>query len=272
VRRAGRAQPTPACVRQLRTYLDVLAGDESAGALFEVRTRRPDRVSMRSWFVDVSARARLLTLLPAISRRADVYLGVAPRRTEAGTREAITHAHVAWVDVDGPDGADRLSAFRPSACLTIASGTPGGVHGYWAFSRPADVVVLEEINRRLAAVLAGDPLWPATTILRPPATLNHKHEPPRPVELIDRRSVRYDPDDLLAELVLRTPDSPVMPAHRSEPPRDSGGDRLLTIPPQVYVARLLGVEVPRSGFVTCPWHEDRTPSLRCYESPERGWY
>jgi CHC2 zinc finger len=37
------------------------------------------------------------------------------------------------------------------------------------------------------------------------------------------------------------------------------------------VEHLLGVEVPRSGFVSCPFHVDRTPSFKVYETPERGW-
>ena len=259
-------------LHDLRAYLDLLAGDEPPGALFEVRTRRPDRVSMRSWFIDVAARSRLLVLLPAIAERADVYLGVAPRRTDRGTRDAITHGHVAWVDVDGVDGISRLAAFKPAPSMVVASGTPGSAHGYWGLSRPADSAVLEEMNQRLADVLAGDPLWPATTILRPPATMNHKHHPPRPVQLVDRRAARYDPDRLLAALVEQTPGIRVTEARRGVPDRDSGDDRLLTISPIVYGAQLLGVEVPRSGFVTCPWHEDKTPSLKLYETPERGWY
>jgi hypothetical protein len=268
-----RAGPTPAAgTRQLHVYLDVLAGDEPAGALLEVRTRRPGRVEMRSWFVDVGARRRLLTLLPAIGARADVYVGVAPRRTDCGTREAITHAHVAWADVDGPDGAARLAGFGPPPSLVIASGTPGSVHGYWALSRPADVIVLERINTLLAAALGGDPLWAATTILRPPATLNHKHDLPRPVELVERRGALYDPDQLLAALTALVPNAAAPPARGVVAAREANGDRLLMLSARVYVARLLGVEVPRSGFVPCPWHEDRTPSLRCYEAPERGWY
>ena len=49
-------------------------------------------------------------------------------------------------------------------------------------------------------------------------------------------------------------------------------DPLLRIPPDVYVLRLLGVEVPRHRKVSCPFHHDRHPSLHVYETPERGWY
>jgi hypothetical protein len=49
-------------------------------------------------------------------------------------------------------------------------------------------------------------------------------------------------------------------------------DPLLAIPPDVYVRRLLGVEVPRHRKVQCPFHEDRQASLHVYETAARGWY
>lgn len=52
-------------------------------------------------------------------------------------------------------------------------------------------------------------------------------------------------------------------------------DPLLTIAPREYIEKLTGVEVPASGHMRCvlPGHEnERTPSLKVYETPERGWY
>jgi len=48
--------------------------------------------------------------------------------------------------------------------------------------------------------------------------------------------------------------------------------RLLALAPRVYVERLLGQPVGRSGKVRCPFHTDRTPSLHVYQEPSRGWY
>jgi hypothetical protein len=47
---------------------------------------------------------------------------------------------------------------------------------------------------------------------------------------------------------------------------------LLAIEPAVYVARLLGVEIPRDRKVPCPFHRDEHPSLHVYDSPARGWF
>jgi hypothetical protein len=46
---------------------------------------------------------------------------------------------------------------------------------------------------------------------------------------------------------------------------------MLSIPPDVYVNRLLGVEVPRHRKIRCPFHPDRHASLHVYTTAERGW-
>jgi len=67
---------------------------------------------------------------------------------------------------------------------------------------------------------------------------------------------------------------PPQPRRVSAPGPDAnhGDDPLLTIPPEVYVRRLLGVEVPRHRKVPCPFHPDQHASLHVYESAARGWY
>jgi hypothetical protein len=64
----------------------------------------------------------------------------------------------------------------------------------------------------------------------------------------------------------------IAPPAGSRPLRPAGGDRLLTIVPAVYVQRLLGITVPRSGFISCPWHSDSKASFKVYNTPARGWY
>src|ERR1019366_5105552 len=46
---------------------------------------------------------------------------------------------------------------------------------------------------------------------------------------------------------------------------------LLAIEPVRYVQTLTGRKVPRSRKVSCPFHEDRTPSLHVYPQPAQGW-
>jgi hypothetical protein len=265
--RAGAPLASRPDAEQLTAYLDLLAGAEPSGALLEVRVRPLEQQTMRRWFIEVGVRRQLVTQLPLIAARADVYLGCTPRQMRSGTRDAVNGGWVAWADVDGPNDARRLFSFAPEPTLIVASGSLGAAHAYWRLARRADVATLEKINRRLTNATGGDPVWAATSILRPPGTYNYKHNPPAPVRRIGGGGAVYEPGQLRDAL----PPVPLPPPRSSRAPRSISDDPLLAIPPRVYVERLLGVEVPRSGFVSCPLHVDRTPSLKVYETPERGW-
>jgi len=96
-----------------------------------------------------------------------------------------------------------------------------------------------------------------------------EHEPPTAVE-----AVRLDVERRVssADVVGCLPDPPAPSRTTSAPAEHRGDDPLLAIAPDVYVARLLAVEVPRHRKVPCPFHEDRHASLHVYETAERGWY
>lgn len=263
--RLGTACPL-ALTRELRVFLDLLLSRDDASAFLDIRTREPGADEMRQRFVSVAERASLLEELPVAAATADVYVGCAPRIARAGTRESIAGAMVAWVDVDGPDGLARLAAFAPAPTLIVASGSPGGAHGYWRLSERAPVSQVEELNRRLARATGADALWAATTILRPPGTRNHKLSPPELVRFAGGTGQTFRTAALRSALP-----AVVLPPLRPRVARDVGADPLLGVAPRLYVARLLGVEVPRSGFITCPFHPERRPSFKVYETPERGW-
>jgi hypothetical protein len=74
------------------------------------------------------------------------------------------------------------------------------------------------------------------------------------------------------DVVGRLSDLPPPARARFTPTEPRGDDPLLAISPDIYVRRLLGVEVPRHRKVPCPLHEDRHASLHVYETAERGWY
>jgi hypothetical protein len=131
-------------------------------------------------------------------------------------------------------------------------------------------VTRSSANRRLAYALGADlASADAARILRVPGTLSHKHQPPTPVD-----AIRLDPERRVhaADVVGSLPDPPAPPLPTIGPVQHRGGDALFAIAPDVYVPRLLGVEVPRHSKVPCPFHKDRHASLHVYETPERGWY
>src|SRR5436190_829149 len=75
-----------------------------------------------------------------------------------------------------------------------------------------------------------------------------------------------------ADVVGALPDPPPPPRTTTARAQGRADDPLLAISPDVYVRRLLGVEVPRHRKVPCPFHDDRRASLHVYETAARGWY
>ena len=214
----------------------------------------------------------LATRAIVLGRRTDVYVGCAPRTRRHGGRDAVDRAFVLWADCDGEDAVAALHDFEPSPAIVIASGSGSNCHAYWPLTQPLGRDEVERANRRLALALGADPASAdAARILRVPGTRSHKHDPPTAVDAIRLDTSR--PVDA-ADVVGSLPDPPA-PTPRRGPVMSAarrGDDPLLAIAPDLYVRRLLGVDVPRHRKVPCPFHEDRHASLHVYETAERGWY
>jgi RepB DNA-primase from phage plasmid len=251
-------------------FLAALAGSGDRAELLELRYRLDDGQRMGQVFDRPTRLRGLATRAIALGRRTDVYVGCAPRTRRHGGRDAVKRAFVLWADCDGEDAVTALSDFEPQPSIVIASGTGSNCHAYWPLTEPLPRDEVERANRRLAHALGADPASAdAARILRVPSTLSHKHAPPTAVE-----AVRLDAERRVgaADLVGSLPDPPAPPCATVVSPEHRGDDPLLAIAPDVYVRRLLGVEVPRHRKVPCPFHEDRHASLHVYESAERGWY
>jgi hypothetical protein len=252
-------------------FLAALARTGGRGELLELRYRLDDGKRMGQLFDRPDRLRGLATRAIVLGRRTDVYVGCAPRTRRHGGRDAVKHAHVLWADCDGQHAVDALADFDPAPAIVIASGTDSNCHAYWPLIEPVLRDELERANRRLAHALGADPASAdAARILRVPGTVSHKRQPPSPVV-----AIRLDAERRVTagDVVGALPDPPAPPLRaafvRAEPRDD---DPLLAIAPDVYVPRLLGVEVPRHRKVPCPFHEDRHPSLHVYETAERGWY
>jgi hypothetical protein len=253
-------------------FLAALAGTAGPGELLELRYRLKDGQRMGQVFDRPDRLRGLATRAIALGRRTDVYVGCAPRTRRHGGRDAVDRAFVLWADCDGEDAVAALREFEPAPAIVIASGSGSNCHAYWPLIEPLARDELECANRRLAHALGADPASAdAARILRIPGTLSHKHDPPTAVD-----ATRLDTNRRVdaADVVGSLPDPPA-PAPALAPTvsvADRGDDPLLAIAPDVYVRRLLGVDVPRHRKVPCPFHADRHASLHVYETPERGWY
>lgn len=257
---------------QLCTFLDVLGADAAPGELLELRYRLDTGHGLGRYFEPVHSSPALATRALLLARTTDTYIACAPRKRRGGTIDDIAASAVVWVDLDTPQAVGALQRFSPAPAIVIASGTGTNVHAYWPLTGRADAEQVAAANRKLAHALGGDcgAVTNAAAILRPPGTHNHKHEPSTRVDALKLNSHRQL---ALGEITagLHDPATATRPATPATRSPHASSDPLLRIAPAEYVERLLGVKVPRSGKVACPFHEDKTPSLHVYDTPEQGW-
>jgi CHC2 zinc finger/RepB DNA-primase from phage plasmid len=260
-------QPIPS--EELLLYLRLLAGEARSGQFFEMRWSTASG-GMRRRFVSALRVHEAAVLIRRLASQTDVYVGVALREGHThGGKSAIAGSHLLYIECDHSDTGRGLAAFEYPPTLEIASGTLGHLHLYWRLRSRAHDTQVEAANRRLARHLGGDPASvDIARILRPPATFNFKHDPPRPVNVTAYRAdARYS----LLELAAGLPDLHPKAGRGSEGPqrarRRSPGvlDRqLLAIPPAHYARVLVGREPDRAGKIVCPFHDDKRPSLQLY--------
>ncbi len=272
-----RPAKTPASVRpispaaQLDAYLRVIAGPRPGARLLEIRFALPHRDMGRVFIVAHSAHgaARFIRRLATTT---DVYVGVALRARSTGGRDAIDRAHLAFVEIDRPDALGHLADFEHSPTMIITSGTPGHAHAYWTLTPPVTVSELEQANRCLAHHLGADlASSDGARILRPPASWNHKHAPPAPVELVKLAPIRQYEIGVLTDGLEGPPGA--RPNGPPFPPRSGriAIDRaLLAIAATDYAQKLTGRTADRAGKIQCPFHDDQTPSLQLYG--DGTWY
>jgi hypothetical protein len=255
----------------IERFLTLLAGREPDGGLLEIRYRNPRTPArMRQQFhdaVDTRHSARAIVRLAA---RSDVYIGVAPRQIPVGGRRAVARAWVLWADLDQPADDNLASRVPVAPGVIIDTGTPGHRHLYWPLAVPLAPAAVERANATLAHALGADSgaVLGAATILRPPHTHNYKHQPPRPVTLREFDPRTHHRDEILAGLATPQDSRATVGNRRPGATRDL----LLTIEPARYVEALTGQVVPRYRKITCPLHDDSTPSLHVYRHPENGWH
>jgi hypothetical protein len=255
-------------VAELVQFLDAVLAREGRG-LIEVRYRPPGgAMSQRFHRADRPELSAELILLLAESH--DVYFGCARRQRPWGGRRAIARVWSLWADCDGAAASGRLESFEPRPPILVRSGSAANRHAYWPLAEPLVPRDAEAANARLANALGADPAaTDAARILRPPHTRNFKHQPPAPVELERLVDERKMADDILRGL----PDLASRERLTAEPgPALRRDDPLRAIEPTVYVEALTGQAIGRDRKVRCPFHEDASPSLHVYETPEGGWY
>jgi hypothetical protein len=214
-----------------------------------------------------------VSLIERLATTSEVYLGVALRHGgRGGGKAAIRGSRFVFIESDHPDTQTRLGSFPYPPSIIVASGTPGHLHLYWQLHRLAPHAEVESANRRLARLLGGDPACvDVARVLRPPATLNHKHTPPAPVLLQSNDPHVYELTEL-TDVLPQDPDPPSTPASTTARRAATGALQcsLLVIPGAEYARALVGRTPNRDGKILCPFHPERSPSLHLY--PDGGFY
>jgi hypothetical protein len=254
----------------LEAYLNLVAGRADTSEFIEVRRRTSG--AMTSAFFSVEEPERAGVYLLEHARRTDVYVGCAPRSRRAGTKDAVSRVWTLWAECDGAGSVEALKRFDPTPSFIIGSGSGVNCHAYWPLVEPLTPAAAEEANLRIATALGADlACFDASRILRPPGTWNHKHRPPTRVATLHlERDRRFDSASVLRHV-------PEISTERLErrwappPGRAWEDDPLLNVEPAVYVTELIGRRPGRNHKVACPFHEDQTPSLHVFPTPERGW-
>jgi hypothetical protein len=239
----------------LDRYLSILAGEDPAGRLIEIRSTIPN--GMRQTFTPATRPELAASTITRLAARTDVYVGVLLRRRHDGGRDACESSHLAFIEIDRPDAVERLTQHHCPPTMIIGSGgSIGHAHAYWQLHQSISLDELETANRRLAIRLGGDlACVDAARILRPPSTRNWKRTPPSRVELlVFEPSRRYT----FAELTAGLGNPPPKPRSASPPTRGANSEldrRLLAIPAATYVPGLTGRHPNRAGKISCPFHE-----------------
>ncbi len=183
----------------------------------EIRFRPADAVGpMRQEFHQSAEAAAHRSA--ALAPTHDVYMGVAPRSGEVGTKAGVPRVQAIWADLDAKGGRTRegrLAQLGGLPCQpSMLVWTGGGYHAYWLLAKaaegPEEMALAETAMRLLAAGLGGDSVHDRPRVLRVAGTLNHKYGEPRPV-VLERcePELRHDLEALLkmAESLPSAPDS-----------------------------------------------------------------
>lgn len=171
----------------------------------------PDR---RTWWMrDLDQMATFATALSNEGR--DVYFGPAVAKDAGSTQQRVRHEEVVavpgiWLDIDYGHSHKKLSLpptiddalsllnetpMRPTICVA----TGGGLHAYWLYKELHTIAT--DVERTVVSIAARrwndtfevicsakgweiDQVADLPRVLRMPGTLNHKTDPPKPIEIL----------------------------------------------------------------------------------------
>lgn len=243
---------------QMQQHLALLFEGCDPSKFIDLRPVRPDSTNAPEKFFWVDNQEDAIEYALEVANTHHVYVAVLPRDHQSGKAEAVSQADVIWVDCDGPESVEKLKAFALQPSLTVGSGSEGNMHAYWKLTKPVDPGVAEALNDRLVAHLGADKSCrDRARVMRLAGSLNHKHDPPKPAEIVAFPDTRYDIEEIEA----------VVDPLPEEPPSGSrcSARKPIDSPSPVVQGALSKLEkVKKEGAqwkALCPAHDDHDPSL-----------
>ena len=259
----------PSAIAQDAALDLLLAGiaGNSHDHFYEVRSHR--RGAWRQEWFPVTDRedacVRILALALSDDPQ-DVYVGACPRTRHAGGKEAVEAGWCLIADLDTPGAVAAAQEFAPAPSVMVET-SPRHAQAWWMLHEPVLPDDLKRANRRLAYYLGGDMACSdVARVMRVPGTVNLKYEP---VARVFATVIEPTRCYTAREVVGGLPDPE--PPRAPRPKVTHHDDPLKRIPAVEYVEVLTGVEVPRSGFISCPLHDERTPSFHVGGPDPTAW-
>lgn len=212
---------------QTTAFLRLLYGEGASG---HIAIWTPDRYTR--WF-QASEQPRVADVAANLARIKDVYFGLGLQSTALGMHQRGTANDVSaipgvWIEIDVLDPTHKAKNLPPTMedairlveifplGPSILVHSAHGLHAYWLFRElwvfgEGERAQAQALVRRFQKTIRGyanlkhwhiDTTSDLARVLRLPGTLNHKDNPPQPVQLLyadDSR--RYDPGDFEPYLV-----------------------------------------------------------------------
>jgi nucleoside-triphosphatase THEP1 len=138
--------------------------------------KKPDQSWKQQFFAWPTERSELVDWIITNSLENDVYLSPSIYREKKATKEFVDHANVCWIEFDGQEEIKWGKISEPN--VIIQTSNSNHLHCYWQIE-PISGDTLEDLNRRLTYYLGADTSgYDITQVLRPPSTINYKHDVP----------------------------------------------------------------------------------------------
>lgn len=158
----------------LGRHLDFLFKEDSGYVYAPIK--KPNQDWKQKWFQWPTEKPELVDWIITEGLESDVYLGPVIYKEKKVAKDSIDHSNVVWIEFDGKEDIKWEKLPEPDAIIQTSTSTH--LHCFWQME-PLSSDSLEDINRRITYYLEADSSgWDSTQVLRPPNTINYKHNVP----------------------------------------------------------------------------------------------